>query len=427
MITLDISHLLFSKSFLEIKYRFQSEKVMESIRNKYEKWYLSFLDVSRDMNIKKIQDYVKEKKADFESVVVLWIWWSALGIKAIFQAIKWKYYNEQSKEKRWWYPKLYVIDNVDPMEISNIIDILDIKKTLFIVISKSWTTLETISQYKFFRTYVDEQWLDYKKHFVVITWKNSVLSENAIKDWLQTFDIPENIWGRFSAFTNVWLLPLAFVWICIEDLLWWVENMKKELLWSDFFENKALLTSIIQYHSYIELWKNVTVFFPYIWNLTLLWEWYRQMIGESLWKKWIWVTLTNAVGVTDQHSQLQLYYDWPNDKLIIFLELEEFWKNYHIVRDSNLTFSSLMKAEKFWTEESISNSNKINYTIRINKVDEKTLGELVVFFEMQAVILWELYWFDPFDQPWVEMWKKIAKQKIRENVGMIEIMENISF
>jgi len=334
-------------------------------------------------------------------------------------AIKWKYYNEFSKEKRNWNPRLYIIDNVDPVEINSIIELIDLKKTMFLVISKSGSTLETVSQFRFFKDLIIKEWLKLEKHFTIIAWETSNFKKQCLSEWYEVFDLSDWIGWRFSAFSNVGLLPLAFIWINIREILRWVTDAKKSLLSDDIFENNALLTSIIQYHTYYELSKNITVFFPYIANFASIWEWYKQMIWESLWKWWIWVTLTSAIWVTDQHSQLQLYYDWPNDKLIIFLELEEFPVDYKIWNNNGFTFWTLMWVSKAGTEESISSYNKINYTIKMKNLSERSIWELILMFEMQTAILWEFYGFNAFDQPGVEIWKQITRQKIKENIWII--------
>ncbi len=423
MIKLDLENLLFPIWFLNLKYWYKSREAIKSIKQKHKEKKLWFIDLDINNDVEKINDFVDKNKEKYDDIVVLWIWWSALWTRSIFTALKWKYYNLLSKEKRNFFPKLHILDNVDPLEIDQLINVLDYKKTLFIVISKSGWTLETISQFQFFKNELEKKSLDFKNHFVIIAWEDSNFKKDCQKKWLEVFDIPNNVWGRFSVFTNVWLLPLALVWIDISKLLKWVNNVKSEYLNEELLENKALLTSLIQYHSYIELWKNITVFFPYISNFNYLWQWYKQMIWESLWKWWIWVTLSDSIGVTDQHSQLQLYYDWPNDKLVMFLELEDFEKDFKICRDEKFYFSELMKTEKYWTEASITDYNKINYTLKLDKLNEETLWELILFFEFQTAILWELYWFDAFDQPGVEIWKKITKQKLLENIWKIELLE----
>lgn len=423
MIKLDLQNLLFPIGFLDLKYWYKAKQSIRAIKQKYNAKELWFIDLDINNDIDKINDFVNNNKDKYDDVVILWIWGSALWTRSIFTALKWKYYNLLPRKKRDNFPRLHILDNVDPLEIDQLIEVLDYKKTLFISISKSWWTLETVSQFQFFKNELEKLWLNYTNHFVVVAWEDSKFKKESLKKWLKVFDIPNNVWGRFSVFTNVWLLPLALVWIDIKLLFAWFNKAKIEYLNEDISKNKALLTSLIQYHSYIELWKNITVFFPYISNFNYLWQWYKQMIWESLGKSWIWVTLSDSIWVTDQHSQLQLYYDWPNDKLIMFLELEDFEKDYYITKDKKISFSDLMFTEKYWTESSITDYNKINYTLKLDKLNEKTLWELILFLEFQTAILWELYCFDAFDQPWVEIWKKITKQKLLEKFGKIDILE----
>jgi glucose-6-phosphate isomerase len=419
MIDIDLWNNSIQEQYLEKQYSSQTKNAITHINKKYQTWALDFLDVDKNNECGRILEYVENNKYIFESVVVLWIWGSALWTKAIFQVLKWKYYNELQEEKRGWYPKLYVLDNVDPIEIKNLNDILNLEKTLFIVISKSGTTIETLSQYKFFVSKIKERALDIKKHFIIITWENSSLKNDSLKNELEVFEIPEGIWWRFSVLTNVWLLPLAFVWIDIKKLLQWVINTKKSVLSHDINKNRALLTAIIQYHSYIKLWNNITILFPYLSNAWFLWEWYKQLIWESLGKNRKWITLDYSLWVTDQHSQLQLYCDGPNDKLIIFLELTKFGIDYNISTGINIWFSDLMNIEKYGTQESINSTGKLTYTIKIDKLDEEILWEIIIFFEMQIAILWELFWINAFNQPWVEEGKKIAKEKIKEKIWAI--------
>jgi len=412
MIKIDIEKLLFSKNFLELKYRTKSKEAIEKINKKYNSWGLDFLKVDENKDIKKVINFAEKTKNNFENIVVLWVGWSALWTRALMQALKWKYYNELSRKKRWNNPKLYILDNVDPKEIDDLVQVLDLKETMFIVISKSGWTIETMSQFSFFKDLIKKENLKPKNHFVIVAWENSPFKEKSLEKGYTVFDIPEWVGGRFSAFTNVWLLPLAFIWIDIEKILLWVNKIKQSLLSDNIFENPALLTAIIQYHTYFELNKNITVFFPYVWNLFFLWEWYKQMMWESLWKWWIWVTTTSAIWTTDQHSQLQLYYDWPNDKLLTFLEVEDLWIDLEIWKNVPFTFKQLLDIEKYWTQMSISSYNKINYTIKIDKLNEETIWELIIMLEVQTAILWEFYGFNAFDQPWVEIGKKITKDEL---------------
>lgn len=422
MIKINTNNLSFSAELLESKYKDISDDAIKWVIKKYDNKELWFIDLDLNHDLGKINTYVSKNKDIFDSIVVLWIWWSALWTRAIMTALKWKFYNELSKEKRNNFPKLYILDNIDPIEISQLIEIIDYSKTLFIVISKSGWTLETISQFQFFKEKVEEKWLDYKKNFVVIAWENSSFKNDCLKKWLEVFDIPENVWGRFSVFTNVWLLPLAFIWIDIEKLLKWITNLKTSFFETDLSKNHALLTAIIQYHTYAELWKNINVIFPYISNFSYFWQWCKQLIWESLWKKDMWVTVVDAIWVTDQHSQLQLYYDWPKDKLLVFIELEKFENDLKISNLQNLKFDDLMHTEMFWTQTSITNYDKLNYTITLDRLCEETIWELFFLYEFQTAILWEFYKINAFNQPGVEIWKNITKQRLEEQFWKIDLL-----
>jgi len=411
MIKLNLDNLLFSKAFLDLKYKTKSKQAIININEKYNNWKLDFLKVDEIVDIKKINDFVKKNKDNYKNVVVLWIGWSALWTRAFFQAIKWKYYNELSRKKRWYNPRLYILDNIDPIEINNLLDLLELNHTLFIVISKSWWTIETLSQFTFFKNKVKNKWLDIKKHFVVVAWENSNFKKESLSNWFEVFDIPDGIWWRFSIFTPVWLLPLAFAWISIDDIFKWLSEYKNKLLNDDSSNNIALLTSMINYHSYMELWKNILVLFPYATNLFFLWEWYKQLLAESLWKWWLGLTPNTAIWVTDQHSQLQLYYDWPNDKILNFIEIEKSNVDYNIVDNQQFSFKQLLDIEKFATAKSITDYNKINYTL---------------LYETQIAIMAEFFWVNAFDQPWVEIWKNIAREIITQNIWKLEFLEKAS-
>lgn len=394
-----------------------SEKIKKSISElskKYKQDKLGFVDLSEGKSLKEIQKFVEKNRYVFENVVVIWIWWSALWTKAVLSAIKWKYYNELSLKKRLDFPKLYVLDNVDPEEIKDLSEIISIKKTLFIVISKSGSTIETMSAYKFFKQKAIEKELDLRKHFVFIAWENSKFAEEKQKKAFKVFELQENVWWRFSVLSVVWLLPLALAWIDIDKLLVWAKNYKKAFFEDSLISNLALNSALLQYDAYKNNSKNITVFFPYSSNLKEFWAWYKQLFNESLWKNWLWPTLTVSVWSTDQHSDLQLYREWPNDKFVIFLEIESFSKNYKIDKESEMRFGDLLNIEKYWTAKSLTEKNIKNYTIKIDRLDEKTLWELIFFFEMQVAFLWEFFEINAFDQPGVEFSKKITNEKIKE-------------
>ncbi len=464
MIKLNTTSLKIPQSLLEEKYQGQYKRALENIKEQKANGEIWFFDVDETVDIEKIEKFVSEMlnplltspqgrgitqknnsefsplggdawKAEgavaFENLVVLWVGGSALGTLAIHQALKWKNWNLLSSKKRNNFLKLFVVDNVDPRKIRDTLDVLDLSKTLFVVISKSGGTIETKSMFKFFKKEVEKDikrtsnslsfWKEspegerlerkIQDHFIITAWEKSEFRRKYKRKWYKVFGLQDNIGGRFSVLTNVWLLPLAFCWIDIAELMQWVKNWKTSFLKDDLQENIALHTALIHHYSYREASKNIQVFFPYIDSFTYFGEWYKQLVWESLGKWWMWVTTTTAVGVTDQHSQLQLYFDGPNDKLLIFLELEDFWVDYKIWKYS---FANLMKYAKFGTEKSISKYNKLNYTLKISALDEQTIWELILMMEVQTAIIGELSGVNTYNQPWVEIGKRITKMKLKE-------------
>lgn len=390
------------------------EKALSNFSKKVEAWEVWFVNLDENNDVKRIKKFVKKVRYDFENIVVLWIWWSALWARAILTALKWKYYNELSRKKRWDYPKIHILDNVDPVEIKNLLDVIDLEETIFIVISKSWTTIETLSQYNFFREKMQRKWLNLLKHFIFVAWEKSDFLKEKFESGFEVFGLQENVWWRFSVLSNVGLLPLAFAWIDIEKILNWLTNYKKIFFENNLIKNSALNSALLQFDSYKNNSKNITVFFPYYSNLKELWFWYKQIFNESLWKEENGPTLTISVWTTDQHSDLQLYIQWIKDKFIIFLEVENFEKDYKIEKNKEITFADLMHIEKYATQKSLTDHNVPNYTIKVDKIDEQIIWELIFFFEMQIAFLWELLEINAFDQPWVEFWKKIANERIKE-------------
>lgn len=398
----------FPIDFLHDEYKNEIIELLSSIKTMYENKELWFVDLDKDNNLLEIEDFVEESKWRYDNIVILWIWWSALWARALYNAIKWKYFNLANRIENSGTPNLYVLDNLDPVEINELKWVIDYTKTLFVVISKSWGTLETRAQFKYFREEIKRNSLDEKKHFVVIAWENSSFKEDMLGFGFKVFSIPENVGGRFSVLTNVWLLPLALVWIDIRALLEGLSLWKQNYLTDDLNINVSLYLALIQYHSYKKNNRNITIFYPYASNLSDFSAWYKQLIAESLWKDGIWITLVDSIWVTDQHSQLQLYQDWPEDKLIIFLELLDFEADIDIVEW--IRFSDLMSLEKRWNEDSFTTNNKPNITIKLEKLNERILGELIFILEMQIVFLGKLLWVNPFNQPWVELSKNITKE-----------------
>lgn len=368
--------------------------------------------------LQKIKNFSVTSRKKFNYIVVLSIGGSALGTICLQQATKHLFQNELKAT-----PKLYVLDNIDPTLIREIENIIEYKKTLFLVITKSGETIETLSQYYYFRKKIEQKKLDPKKHFVFITDpKKGQLRQFAIKENFQIFDIPRNIGGRFSVLTAVGLLPAALIGIDIEKLLKGARQMRNQFLSTNFAKNLPFQLAAIQY-LLSKKGKNINVLMPYVQKLVRLSDWYRQLLAESIGKKldrtgktiFAGITPINALGVTDQHSQLQLYNEGPNNKLIIFIEVKNLGPEVKIPAQGkikNLSFNKLIQIEKQATEFSLTKNNRPNITINIDSISEETLGELFMFFETSVAFLGEFFNINAFDQPGVELTKQLITQAL---------------
>lgn len=351
-----------------------------------------------------VKELAQRLDGKFKDIVVLGIGGSALGITCVRDAIKGPYWNFHGK------PRLFVLDNLDT--VGELEKVIDAEKTLFIVISKSGTTPETMAQYFYFKQKVS------KENFVFITDPSGGELRAIGKEYgIPMLDIPENVGGRFSVLTPVGLFPAAMIGVEIEEMLRGAEEMAALFMKEDFDLNLPFQFAAAQY---LLEWKegiHITVMMPYSSRLYMLADWYRQLLAESIGKEGKGLTPVRALGVTDQHSQLQLYNEGPKDKLITFIEVEkeETPKIPRVDRKpltylSGLQFHELMNTEKRGTEQALTEYKKPNCTILVREVNEFELGQLFMFFEASIAFLGEYYRINAFDQPGVELSKKLTKQ-----------------
>lgn len=338
-----------------------------------------------------VKHLAERMKGKFDDVVVLGIGGSALGITCLRDALAGPLWNSHGK------PRLFVLDNLDLVE--EVEKIIDPDKTLFIVISKSGGTIETMSMYEYFKAKVS------KENFVFITDpEKGKLREIGKEFGIPMLEIPDNVGGRFSVLTSVGLFPAALLGVDIEELLEGADDMMDQFHETEFDLNLAFQIASVQY---LLEWKHgipMTVMMPYSTRLWTFADWYRQLLAESIGKDGKGLTPIRALGVTDQHSQLQLYNEGPTDKLVIFLEVEK----------SGIHFERLMKAEKQATEKALSQYQKPNLTLRIDEIDARNLGRLFMLFEQSIAFLGEYYRINAFDQPGVELGKKLTKEILSE-------------
>lgn len=355
-----------------------------------------------------------------DTFVVLGIGGSALGPMAVFQALCHLRHNDLPKSKRK-APKFYVEDNVDPERMQSLFDILDLDKTIFNVITKSGSTSETMSQYLIIMKMLKDRFGDKASEHIIAT--TDVQKGNLIKiakeEGLKTFYIPDGVGGRFSELCPVGLLPAAVLGIDIKALLKGAAFMDRACRKPDYKQNPALAAAALQYLA-IQKGKNISVMMPYADSLKLMADWYCQLWGESLGKSvnnqgetvYVGQTPVKALGVTDQHSQVQLYTEGPFDKVITLIGVDNYRATVEISGGceqypsvsflSGHTLNELITSERIATEYALTKNERLNNSILLPEVNAHTVGQLLMFFMLQTAYIGAMLDINTFNQPGVE-------------------------
>ena len=372
--------------------------------------------------VAEIRDYVRVKKDGIDAFVVLGIGGSALGPMAVQQAINHPHYNELSREQRGGFPKLYVVDNVDPEKLTCLFDIIDVTKCLFNVISKSGSTSETMSQFMIIEQMLEEKLgADGARSRIVCTTdpKSGNLIKIAKDKGYKTFFVPSAVGGRFSELTPVGLLPAAFCGVDIQAMLDGAALMDKLSQKISIFENPAYMFATLNVMS-MRRGKPIVVMMPYADSLKFVADWFAQLWAESLGKKLdndgnvvnVGPTPVKALGATDQHSQVQLYAEGPFDKIVVFIGVDHYKETITIPKTyqdmpslgflGGVTHNRLIQVEQAATEYALYVAGKMNMTITLPEVNAYTIGQLLYMFEMATAFAGELMNINAFDQPGVE-------------------------
>ena len=364
-------------------------------------------------------------------MVVLGIGGSALGNAAVHSALNPVTYNLLTDKKRPG-PRLFVLDNVDPALVGDTLKFLGrrLKTTLVNVISKSGETAETASQFMIFREALRKRLGDdFARHIVATTdTEKGTLHEIAKVDGYDMLAVPGDVGGRFSVLSPVGLFSAAMCGIDIEALLAGAGAMKDRLeaIGADWRSNPACVLTAIKHLMFTAKHKPMHVMMPYSNRLYLLADWYRQLWAESLGKQtdrdgnevFTGPTPIKALGATDQHSQVQLYREGPNDKFTIFLDVTRHPGKVRVpdvfAEAPGLTYlrkkqlAKILSAEKKATEYAMAKSQRPTVTIQFNSITPQSVGEFIYLYEFTTSLAGELLNINAYDQPAVELGKQAA-------------------
>jgi glucose-6-phosphate isomerase len=387
-----------------------------------------FLNLPSDRTLHEESLKVSKKLTrSFTDMVVLGIGGSDLGARALHNAL-----TDNRKNVRKTLNVHFAGSSTDPDELLSLLSKLNLKKTCVNVISKSGGTLETMSSFLIFRDLLQKRvGRKFNRHIIATTDPEAgALYELAKKEKYEMLPIPMNVGGRFSVLSPVGLLPAAVMGIDTDALLAAARLQVDRFHELNVSECGCTLYAGLHVIGMEKRKQNIHVLMAYSRKLSEFAKWVRQLSAESLGKKqnrkgknvYIGPTPIASVGPEDQHSQLQLYSEGPFDKLITFISVKNFNSDIRtpdgkdmdrkIKRFGNRSLSNLMHIEQKATAESLKQLNRPNGTIEISRVDERSLGELFMFFEISTALMGELLDINAYNQPGVEFSKELMRKAL---------------
>lgn len=397
-----------------------------TLRHGHEAGTLGFLDLPAATALRdQVTRFATQTRGTYRDIVILGIGGSALGPIALRTALRPPLWNVLDEAHREGEPRLHVLDNVDPVTIDALLHGLKLRDALFLVVSKSGGTAETMAQYLVVRQRLSKAVGGHvSRHLVFITDpEKGALRAIARAEGITTFEIPANVGGRFSVLTPVGTLPAALIGIDIAALLDGAADMARRCETGELTSNPGALFATLQWLGDTRHGLRMHVMMPYADVLRDFADWFVQLWAESLGKiradgTSVGPTPIAALGATDQHSQVQLFMEGPVDKTVTFLSLAERATDVEIPRLhedvpelaylGGHSLGKLLDIERQATAGALARRGRPNMTIALDRADPWHIGGLIMLLEIATVYAGALYGVDPMNQPGVELGKQFT-------------------
>ncbi|HVZ78663.1 MAG TPA: glucose-6-phosphate isomerase [Gemmatimonadaceae bacterium] len=388
---------------------------------------LGFLDLPGNSALhQQCTAFAAQARGNFDDIVLLGIGGSALGPIALRTALLHPDWNALPRDERDNWPRFHVLDNVDPGTIAALLSRVNPARTLFIVISKSGGTAETMAQYLIVRGRLDVAFGDKaREHLVFVTDpEHGALRAIARAENIPAVDIPPNVGGRFSVLTPVGILPAALLGMDTAALLAGAADMAKRCETAVLRENPGAVFGVLQWMADTTLGRNVHVLMPYSDPFRDVAAWFVQLWAESLGKHRtsdgasVGPTPLAALGATDQHSQVQLFMEGTPNKTITFVQVGEHPVDVAIPKlhqdIPELAYlgghhlGELIDIERRATAGALATRGRLNMTIHVDRADAWHLGGLFMLLEIGTIYAGQLYGVNALNQPGVELGKQFT-------------------
>ena len=371
----------------------------------------------------ELKSLLKKHQGKWDNLVIVATGGSSLAARSLLGALGHSAHNLLEPKARKGAPRVFFASNPDPKALSELVEVLDLKKTLFNVISRNGGTSETLAMFLWLaETLKKKSGKGALSSQVVITTERekSPLMEIAKQEKIDTLPIPANLAGRFAVLGNPGLFAAGLCGIDVQDLLAGAGDMDKRCRHGDAFRNPAYMHSLVHYLLTRKRRKTMHVTFSFSNRVHAVGEWYSHLCAVSLGKmlnrkgKAVHVgpSPTASLGTFDLHGQMQLICEGPFDKVVTFITVKDhgaklvspaaYPKLEAVGHLQNADFTTLLDHGYWGAEQHITVAGRPNMTIQLDVVDERNIGGLYYLLQLSTAMSAELYGIDPFDQPGVE-------------------------
>lgn len=382
----------------------------------------SFFDLPYQ-DLAELKGVLKKHQGQWDDLVVVATGGSALAPHSLLKALGHQQFNLLEKKARRNAPRVHFADNADPHKLTELIEPLDLKKTLVYVISRSGGTVETLVIFLWLAELLKKKSGKgaLSAQVVIATDRDkSPLAEIAKQEKIDLLHVPHNLSGRFGVLGNCGLLVAGLCGFNITALLAGAGDMDKRCRHGDALNNPAYMHSLVHYLLTRKRRKTMHATYAFSSRLYAVAEWYGHLCAVSLGKmlnrkgKAVHVgpSPVGGVGTFDQHGQMQLFAEGPFDKVLTFMTAKDhgakvsapaaYPKLEGVGYLANADCGMLMAAGHTAAEQAITASGRPNLTLMLDTIDEASIGGLYFLLQLSTTMSAELYGIDPFDQPGVE-------------------------
>ena len=403
-------------------------QALEKMRQKHKEGRLPHLDVVFEQDdLHELHAVAKQLAADCTDIMVFGTGGSSLAGQALQQIAQLQHSRKGESARET--PKLHFLDNLESPWTERYLESTNPRTTRYLVISKSGTTAETITQMIMAIELLKKNGLSHEitRRMVCISQPDEGSGKNTLRKLAADHDIrvldhPEDIGGRYSVFTVVGMLPAILLGLNPREIRAGAAQVVRHVLTLDAPKRLApVLGAAVQYalvqHHHIA----AMVTMPYTSRLRLFGAWLQQLWAESLGKKGFGTLPVTAIGPVDQHSQLQLYMDGPNDKLFNFICIAPTRESFTISHDyaeytelAGLRISDLTKAQQEGTMRALLERERAVRVFHMSDIDMRSVGALFMHFIIETILVAYMHDIDPFDQPAVDLLKKHVNDLLPE-------------